>query len=809
MTGDSAATKKDALGRALSSLGAVRIFNSTAAASKRCLIIAPQADRATQSAPAGVTVTDETLDNAVGGFPDGSLGKRARVMAVPGPDCTLGDVAAVVLPLYQQVAPNLTVEELTCAIFAYNASVLLPGVDFAACPVPAPCSSDTQLAWRVGDQLTLPLEIKDTSGAKAAWVTEMSLICARAADGAGWKDFLLDTNPANKATDLELPPNLHVIPELDALTSWAAAAPSDNECNALADALRGRMLANSYEAVFFALEALGRLCAADAAAPPSHAALTTILAVLGPLAPHHASLLATLSGGNAVLRRFYRQLEAARAADPTLVGDGTSDFMKALRLVATALGLVPAPSGTDASVATKWLSWCRRDNPDSTQYGPLVSPLEPPFESYMRSLGADGKKLPIPVCSAMALGRRIDVSNSAKYRAGVAGMRNLSFPKPFGPVPDEFNRDPACWLVQHLGDDADDVRAGRLQIVCDLGPAGGNYPPEASPVAADKVRARMQLAAMISINEGAFDSCQAGDTAIMSFGLQQWGAANNENLTVLWERFRALYPEQYDLFFGMWGIETRRWLPDMNAKSATTAAIDGQNRFGADPSTFDPAKSAAENERLYFPSHATFFRLQAGKARDIPGESGRKALFLQPDDGRAWCARARLAALCSPEYLRVQIHTAAWRLTGLQFYVATDLTLQPLSFQVLVNGKSQGFKTRQLFASWLGAALALDQHINRPVLQAPDTKTAILNVAEKLATADIDPDTGGPKTGCKWNQAFIASYIARRRMTDAKKRSTAILALNEIPGGEDPANPPPQQCVNPMDPNTSPNFPGW
>ena len=363
--------------------------------------------------------------------------------------------------------------------------------------------------------------------------------------------------------------------------------------------------------------------------------------------------------------------------------------------------------------------------------------------------------------------------------------------------------------MQHLGDDADDVRAGRLQIVCDLGPAGGNYPPEASPVAADKVRARMQLAAMISINEGAFDSCQAGDTAIMSFGLQQWGAANNENLTVLWERFRALYPEQYDLFFGMWGIETRRWLPDMNAKSATTAAIDGQNRFGADPSTFDPAKSAAENERLYFPSHATFFRLQAGKARDIPGESGRKALFLQPDDGRAWCARARLAALCSPEYLRVQIHTAAWRLTGLQFYVATDLTLQPLSFQVLVNGKSQGFKTRQLFASWLGAALALDQHINRPVLQAPDTKTAILNVAEKLATADIDPDTGGPKTGCKWNQAFIASYIARRRMTDAKKRSTAILALNEIPGGEDPANPPPQQCVNPMDPNTSPNFPGW
>ena len=185
------------------------------------------------------------------------------------------------------------------------------------------------------------------------------------------------------------------------------------------------------------------------------------------------------------------------------------------------------------------------------------------------------------------------------------------------------------WLPACAGSVAhsDDFRAGKLQLVCDLGPAGGgNYPPEASPLTADKVRARMQLAAMISCGEGSLDSCQAGDTGIVSFGLLQWSAPDNENLT----------------------------------------------------STLDPTKSAAENERAYFPSHATFFRLAPGRARSLPGAADRRKLFLgtadDRDDGRAWCARARLAALCSDEYLRIQIHTAAWRMTWMQFKIADNVT---------------------------------------------------------------------------------------------------------------------------------------
>ena len=812
MPGDSS-DKKRALGGALSSLGAVRTLVCTSAASRRCLIIAPQAKWATKKAPAGLAVTDGTLANRVGGFSRGALVGRARVIAVPGPGCTLGDVAATALPLYQQVMPKLTAQELVCALFGYNASVLLPGVSLDSCPLPSPIASDVQLLWRVGDQLTLPLEIGDPDGATATWVTETSLINQLATDAAGWSDFLLDTNPATRVTELALPSNLHAIPELDALTSWAAAGPSDDQCTALADELRSRLLANSCETVFFATEALSRLDVTGGGGEANDACTKTILAVLNPLAAHHASLLATLSGGNAVLRQFYRRLAAARAADPTVVGDGTTDFMKALRLVATALGLVPDPSGTDPSVANQWFSWCRTDNPAATQYGPQVTPLEPPFESYVRRVGANGKKLAIPVCSALALGRRVDVSNGTMYRAGVGWQQNLSFPKPLEPVPDELNRDPSWWLTQHLCDDSDDLRAGKLQLVCDLGPAGGgNYPAEASPVAADKVRARMQLAAMISCGEGGLDSCQAGDGGIVSFGLLQWSARDNENLTVLWERFRALYPDQYDLFFGMWGLETARWLPDVKAKSATMSAIDMQNPFGADPSTLDTTKSAAENERVYFPSHATFFRLPAGRARTIPGATERDELLRGPrkggDDGRAWCARARLAALCSAEYLRIQFHTAAWRMTWMQFKTADNVTLAlvPFKFGVRVGTEWRAFKIRELFASWLGAALALDQHTNASGCQAPDTGTAISMIKkaikEALAQKDIDGNTGGPKTGCEWNRAFIDSYIACRRMTAAKKRSTAILALTSIPGSENPDQ-------NPMDPATSPNFPGW
>lgn len=307
--GTTATRKKNEISRALSTLGAVKTFTSPLEAARRCLIITPSGSRTGAAPPSGVTVMQETLDNVTGGYPDGFLtGKRARVIAVPGPECTLRDIAAVTLPLFNLIDPVLTLDELVCAIFAYNAASLY-SQESGICPPQFPLDAPVVLFWNVGDQLTLPLEIKtaDTGGPEI-WAADLPQVHALADAALPWRNFLMSDDPSNAATELSLPSNLNNIPELDALINQirAPGASADDCCRQIAAELRKKMLVNSCECVFFVCEAVRRLAAMNTPALCAPDFLLSVITVFfKDMDAHHALLMAALSGGNAAFRRFY------------------------------------------------------------------------------------------------------------------------------------------------------------------------------------------------------------------------------------------------------------------------------------------------------------------------------------------------------------------------------------------------------------------------------------------------------------------------------------------------------------------------
>lgn len=869
---------------ALSLLGGLRVANLAGPAKKRrCLVLAPslQATGTPTALPTGVELRlDGTLIHPSGSglaSRDAATGAKTfrldppRLVALPGPGCTLLDVATALLPVLKDATPAISAPQLACALLGYNLQALQKG----ATPLPTtPPDDPPEWNWDVGDFLALPIEVKletDSSGTVSeVWETNIGDIRMLANLHSDWEDLLAGrSGPHNPGTspraldqyrvqELSVPGNLHHQPDLDSrLTS-----PLDVQ--GIAAEIAYRLLRNPFREVFWAIEALGRIGATD---PGNQGSLAAQVAET--IGAPFLRLLGGVSGGNAVLRRVYAILETTRETDPAMAA--SPNFLALLKDCADALGLVPDPENPG-----NWLSWRRKQH--KYRFGPRFLPVEPPLADPFRMSAGPGNKA-VATLGAMALGRHVAVT---RPRSTKSVPTALSLPGDQAPLP---------WIHAHESDTTDDFGGGDTAYSIRLGRSLGNlHAADGLPVSEAKTLARMRLAGAISVSEGRFDSCQFGDGGVASFGIQQWIAKDDGNLTVLWEKFRTQAPDLFDLFFGIWGLDTLRWIPDgvgrealhVHSVAASFAAdLDlaklstafkktfpkdlqpGLDKFVARVKTagslwhvVDPSPQATPTGRIKyvvsrgpsgkldidcapptesvvagnphglapdaplpadggiddFPTYATFVELPVsvakkdasgfpitGRVRLLPGWRRRK-WFGDVDGGASWCARARMAALCSPQYDRAQLHLASWRLALLQLRQDGKSVKFPL-------GTAGSFSIAQLFPTWVGAAMVLDQHVNLQGMVVPDIKAAIAQAGQNPVLVPMSPPT--IDVSAKWYRKFLGAYISGRHTFDTPKRNRDILSLHR-----DPADPADDDKAffgtdDPMDPETSPVFPGW
>ena len=652
-----------------------------------------------------------TLQHAKGGLAIETL-DVPRAVAVPGPQCTLLDVASVLLAVLKVMRPltDLQPMELACALLRYNEELLRPGRTPGA---DSPAPAGVFPGWLVGLQLTLPLEF---DAGRGTWISDLAMLKLWAAEYAAWRTLA----SSRWAQPLDFPADAFAY--RDAI---AGTVPASGSLTPLRTSMRSGLLSNSCAAVLDLVQtfrALQERRSADVAG--------WVLDLVGSLKPHHAKLLAAVSGGHGALRRLWRALADI---DPTTLS--TADQARlaaALQLVADdGLRLQKKPGAAPAWSAPQ-------------EIGPQAKPVEPPLapalrwtEKILRWDLQGGKQVPKVDrwLNGMMLGRLVRVSNPVP-KGDVWGLTH------------SVKGSDAYKPVDYLNDNS--ARVPSLLTALAL-PAGAAL--EAGPVDQPKLSQRMQVAVRIAENEGFLDAISAGDPGIISLGMQQWAAHTDNELTVLLERFRVQAPDHFDLFIGMWGLHTARWYPPQGKgkepadDAARRKLIDDVNPFGTDPAALrtDAQKVA------YFPQHVSFFVLEPGQPPQLlppppynqPGP--RRAYFLDGNQGDGWCARFRLAALLSIELSRVQLHQAAWRFSRIdssEFSHRSTSATGPvlLSSELFVFQRCVSAADRavlappttpvkhtfaELFASQFGAAVILDTHINVPGTLIATIKDAI------------------------------------------------------------------------------------
>ncbi|MGV1009719.1 MAG: hypothetical protein ACOYBY_14070 [Dermatophilaceae bacterium] len=657
----------------------------------------PETRNAAFIAPGGPAVTGAitsgALQHAIGGLAQANTRTPLRLVAVVGLGASLRGIARVLLPRVNAAggAFPLTEAELTFALHTYNAIPLAVGNS-------APTPAMPQMTWQVGQQLTLPVEV----GPAGSWVTDLARLRQWAVAPPALKQWGLD----HGAAPLPIP-----TPETTtaAVTTLLAGNPT---VTTLATTLGTWLLNNPYEHVFDLVE-LFRQCQKSRQGDVPELVIATCEA----LAQAGLTLLAWGTGGNVVLRRFWRLLAgnvpAALQARATAVRS----------LLAGALGLVAIPAG----------GW-----QDYTAFGPTVEPTEPPLTATQARAVIVNKttKKSRTELSAMVLGRVVPVGTEGGYNGWVG-------PALVGTM------DPFDWLARHPA------------VKTALGPSG--HAALGVPIPADKVGERMEVAARIASNEAFLDGCRAQDAAWLSAGMQQWSVHNNEELSVLLERFRVFAEDHYDMFFGVFKLQTRLSGPAWS------------NLFAPDPTK--PSE--------YFPFLATFLKLDPNEPatemlveqKGQPPHPERRAFFGAPAATPHhfcphWCARVRLAALCSTDYNIVQLQTAAWRFTRIDLNPATSAAQGPTRYQVKWAGFS--FTLDTMLSSTYAAALVLDAHINGPshitgVGVVPADPGDLKRAAER--TQGAQPLAAGPPDA-SWLKRFATNFMAIRRFSDPTAKPT-------------------------------------
>ncbi|GAA2093871.1 hypothetical protein GCM10009841_03900 [Microlunatus panaciterrae] len=489
-----------------------------------------------------------------------------------------------------------------------------------------------------------------------------------------------------------------LIPDPDALRAEVAAdLAAVADASDLGIALAARALRNPYEPVFFAYELFDQVRRLRAAEE-----VPLALELVDSLVNHQAQLLASTTAGNAVLRRLWFAVESVDAA--TLVGDPRDSLLRGRRLLATALGL----AATVPPVLDTWQS--------PLVAGPSITPREAPLPAANVNFAAAnapaGSETAIEAAGnnqQVVLGRQLSAGNTGVYD-GYTGPAHI------GRVL------PAAFVAAH-------------QV--EINPAGD-----------PRLDARSQIVVAIAPNEGRLDAARLRDRGMLSTGLQQWTEHVNTEANVLWEHFRGLAPDQYDLHFGLYRLYPQIWgaLEAAATPVPSAAALAAANPW-ADPAvTADPlALPAAPVD--HFPLYATLYELVLnGRVRmhqSTAANIGPRFAFFKgsgPAGARVftaeWGARARLAARTSVAYCVAEMQTANKRFD--RILRDTGDFLIPGTPAPLGGGPLPRYTAADLFTTQYGAALVLDHHINAPGLVTGDITDAVNTTTAVSGQAAFD-----------------------------------------------------------------------
>ncbi|WP_062302651.1 hypothetical protein [Demequina subtropica] len=542
------------------------------------------------------------------------------------------------------------------------------------------------------------------------------------------------TLPATRVTPL-------LIPDPDALrTEVTAELAAVADAATLGIALTARMLRNPYEPVFFIHELLAQV---HRARPAQEVPL--VLAMTDSLVNHQAELAASTTAGNAVLRRLWFALAPVDPA--TLSADRRTALLRGRRLLANALGL----AATVPPVADTWQGpW---------EAGPSVRareiPLPPACVPFAAAGAPAGSETAIEAGGAnqqMVLGRQLSAGANGVYD-GYTGPAHI----------------------------------GRVLP----GPFVAAHQAEINPAADPRIDARSHIVVVIAPNEGRLDAARLRDRGILSTGLQQWTEHVNTEATVLWEHFRGLSPDQYDLHFGLYRMLPRMWIAAEAAATPvpTAAAVAAANPWADAAVVADPlAVPAAPGD--HFPRYATLYRLDPGaKVRMqqstaaaigprfafFGGSGAAGARVFTPE----WNARVRLAARASIEYCVAEMQTANKRF---------DRILRDVGDYLIPGTPAPGggaptprFTPRDLFTTQYGAALVLDHHINAPGFTPTDIGTAVNTTTATSGVAAFDA-AGSLRD--EWIVALAARYQVVRRFPGPGAKAQRDGFINGRPAAE-------------------------
>lgn len=328
-----------------------------------------------------------------------------------------------------------------------------------------------------GIRLPLPIEIDVANG---DWIVNSNLIrlWAQSFDPA-WQPLLTQRpshlgQPNSAALDQEVTDFMTNHP--DALSRGIM--------------LQARVMTNAFESVFFFFKLFERLGAAT---------FDVAMEFLSNSVNHQIQLLASLTAGNAILRRLQMALSNPPAG---LSASRQSDLQHANIKLQNALGLSAGQIATTARELPETAQQ-RANRPGGVGRWQQVAAQDPAGGMHRMVLGRD-------------------------VLAGVIAASNICGVSYTGPAyggrmsPAQFIQNNQA-LLNPLGDAV--------------------------------LAARLDLVSAISVNEGFLDAIRLRDRGVVSAGLQQSSAHVEIELPSLMYRFKTASPDLFMLYFGIYGLD--------------------------------------------------------------------------------------------------------------------------------------------------------------------------------------------------------------------------------------------------------------
>jgi hypothetical protein len=471
-----------------------------------------------------------------------------------------------------------------------------------------------------------------------------------------------------------------------AAAQLAAAATVTDVCAPV----RGQLLAGPSAAVF---PTLALLQAIDQRPAPDPVDFTTTL-VTTTLQADELALLATFTPGAVVLRALYRRLAAASAGG---AGPSTDAAIAALN---TALGL---PSSTAA---------------DLTNTGPSVVPGEPATSSGWRIRSESSRHSP-------------DANGEPNEGWHELVLGRAVYCGPVITCPGTFTFTGPAY-VGTKGWEAPTV------IAADAA--------ELNPGAGAGLALRLKLVGAIAGNEGFLDAVRLADPGLVSFGVQQWSASHDDELTTLLYEFAQSHPDEFDAHFGVYGLGVALDTPGGSPTAVTATSIPAGG-------TAAPLAPAPADDSAVALARMGFF----GGYQLTP----HTFTFIKPSDDTVrtpWAARMRNAVR----------NSHALVLTELQHAVARFDRILAEHPQYTVAGTT--YPLSSLITSEHGAAQLLDQHINYP----PDVDRAIT----AAITAAGPPTLTAGTLAHAWITQLEGLYQAKLRYGSVDFKATRVALIN-------------------------------